>query len=87
MLSHSLAKSFFSSDPSDYGGYLASLSRGNASTAMPKAANTATGSITTLGQRHFYMETQNAIAFPIEGCKYVGRVWRRKECLCACVRA
>lgn len=81
------AKSFFSSDPSDYGGYLASLSRGNASTAMPKAANTATGSITTLGQRHFYMETQNAIAFPIEGCKYVGRVWRRKECPCACVRA
>ena len=54
---------------------------------MPKAANTATGSITTLGQRHFYMETQNAIAFPIEGCKYVGRVWRRKECLCAYVRA
>ena len=38
---------------------------------MSKAQHTVTGKVTTRGQRHFYMETQNTIAFPIEGGKYL----------------
>jgi len=59
-------KSFFPSTPDNP--YITNMTRpgGNVASAMSKAANKVSGSVNTQGQRHFYMETQNAIAFPIE---------------------
>ncbi len=49
----------------------AAVVKGDVAAALAASPHTVTGTVTSGGQRHMYMETQNTVAEVVDGCLHI----------------